>query len=688
MADEVLQPRNPQAQEKKDDTAGLGTLIGLGAIAAVPFLKPFRDLNKVKRAVETIESQVGSKTPRVIAEEAQVVPQLTYSPDKTKVNYVVKEKAPSIEPLLNDRNAAAKPMFGSAAYDAVKMSPKAEMTADEWLNFFKSKQNVKYNDGRSASIQMEELFDTNIADLDKSGNLVGGLLLAAKNINAPISKELLLRQIQNNPINQMKLAEFKPAIDFTKTSEDLIDNVNTVMNLINTKYPQAKSLGTYTRLEQVSEYINGLKMRAVRNSGQDLPTSDLSGYADYFRNSIKDLTKGNIDPQDKRILQDALKKFNADTEKFIMGAKDPYKLQHNSSEIGTYKLPGEINPREIVWYYPKKIPTNEASPTGGHFSIPDKTVAEPASYPLVHTMFGTRFTPKGEKVFSINEIQSDVQQNVFQQVREQGKKRINPFNTEGEVGLLIKPKEGLQEKINTLLKKGMYATEEEAFELNRLIGQQRLINKQIKTKTGGADLENAADYLPMYDTKQYTDYAVKTVARKAAEEGAQWVSVVPVNTISRGNGAVPGNELVYGYANGKGVNKKGEAIIPEIMRKLANQYKTEAKAIQVAKSDPEKPWKVVSMREINRYDKKGGSSVEVFKTKHHQAAFKTKEEAQYFAGRYAEGGGNKVEFITKEDPNLYELMYSLRVTPDMAVKPFKLYKHTGGLIEDIFKVSV
>jgi hypothetical protein len=38
--------------------------------------------------------------------------------------------------------------------------------------------------------------------------------------------------------------------------------------------------------------------------------------------------------------------------------------------------------------------------------------------------------------------------------------------------------------------------------------------------------------------------------------------------------------------------------------------------------------------------------------------------------------------------NLYELMYSLRVTPDMAVKPFKLYKHTGCLIEDIFKVSV
>ena len=688
MADEVLQPRNPQVQEKKDSTAGLGSLIGLAAVAAVPFLKPFRDLNKVKRAVETIESQAGSKMPRVIADEAQVVPQLTYSPDKTKVNYVVKEKAPSIEPLLNGRSFQSRPMFGSAAYDAVKMSPKAEMTADEWLNFFKSKQNVKYNDGRSASIQTEELFDANIADLDKSGNLVGGLLAAAKNINAPISKEVLLRQIQSNPINQMKLAEFKPAIDFTKTSEDIMDNVNSVMNLIRTKYPDATSTGTYNQLEQVYEYMNRIKMKAIRNSGQDLDMGNMANYSAYFRNAVKDLGRGKIDPQDKRVLQDSLQKFNSETEKLALATENPYRLQHNGSEVGTYKLPGEVNPREIVWYYPKQIKSNQASPTGGHFNIPDKTTADPASYPLVHTMYGTRFTPKGERVYSINEIQSDLQQNVFSQVRSEGKKRVNPFNTEAEVGLLIKPKEGLQEKINAILKKGMYATEDEAFELNRLIGQQRLVNKQISKKAGGEGAGNNADYLPMYDTKQYTDYAVKTVARKAAEEGAQWVSVVPVNVIGRGNGAVPGNELVYGYANGKGVAKKGEAIIPGIMRKLANQYKTEAKAIQIAKSDPERPWKVTVPKEVPRFDEKGGNKVETFKTIHHQAAFKTKEEADLFARSYSDSSAAKVDFIAKDNPNLYELMYSLRVTPDMAVKPFKLYKHTGGLIEDIFKVSV
>ena len=109
---------------------------------------------------------------------------------------------------------------------------------------------------------------------------------------------------------------------------------------------------------------------------------------------------------------------------------------------------------------------------------------------------------------------------------------------------------------------------------------------------------NATDFLPMYDTKQYTDYAVKTIARRAAEQGDQWVSVVPVSYISRGKGAIPGNELVYGYANGKGVAKKGEAIVPETMRKLANQYKTEANTIHVSKSDPESPFKVVQVKKV------------------------------------------------------------------------------------------
>ena len=676
MADEAK-----KMQEQKDDTAGLGTLVGITALAAVPFLKPIRSYVRQKLAKETIESQAGKNIPRVVADEAQVVPQITYSPDKTKINYMIKQKQPQIEPLLNDRPFESKPMFGSALYDAIKTSPADEMLADDWLKFFKSKQNVKYNDGRSASVQTEELFDTNIASLDPKGNLVGGLLAAAKNINAPINKELLLMQVKNNPINRMQLAEFKAPENFQGSIGAVEDQVKNVLDTIRKKYPG--SLSGISDLEKALQMSKGIRINNAQFSGSNLNDTTIQNLGQIFRDGLKKLNVKGIDPQDKSIFENALKTVNAETEKLVLAARSPYRLQHNSQEVGQYKLPGETNPVEMVWYYPEKIATNKS--TSSHFRIPDVKYGE--SQPLVHAMYGTRFTPKGERVLSINEIQADVQQSVFEQVKEEGKKRINPFNKEAQAGLLIKPKESIKSKIDEILKKGMYATEDETYQLNKLLQEDAIIRKGLSPEKE----VSGADYLPMFDTKQYTDYAVKTIARRAAEKGDQWVSVVPVNYISRGKGAIPGNELVYGYANGKGVAKKGEAIVPESMRKLANQYRTEAKTIQVSKSDPESPFKVVQVKKVKRFDKNpdkfdDAKELEEFKVNHHVAAFKNEQDAKAFLSGYGEGG--KIEFIPKDSPELYDLMYALRVTPDMANKPFKLYKHTGGLIEDIFKAPL
>ena len=682
-----MSEQTKKAQEQKDDTAGLGTLVGITALAALPFLKPIRSYVKQKLAKETIESQAGTNIPRVVAGEAQVVPQITYSPDKTKINYMVKQKQPQIEPLLNDRPFESKPMFGSALYDAIKTSPADEMLADDWLKFFKSKTNTKYNDGRSSSIQMEELFDTNIANVDPQGNLVGGLLAAAKNINAPINKELLLSQVKNNPINKMKLVEFKAPENFQGSIGAIESQITNVYDTVRKKYVTAlvgDGVSGISNLEKALQMSKGVRINNAQFSGSNLSDTTIQSLGQLFRDGLKKLNVKGIDPQDKSIFENALKTVNAETEKLVLAARSPYKLQHNSSEVGQYKLPGETNPIEMVWYYPEKIATNRSS--SSHFRIPDvKTSGE--SQPLVHAMYGTRFTPKGEKVLSINEIQADVQQSVFEQVKEEGKKRINPFNKEAQAGLLLKPKESVRNKIDEILKKGMYRTEEEGYQLNKLLQEDTIIRKGLSPQNE----MSGADYLPMFDTKQYTDYAVKTIARRAAEQGNQYVSVVPVNYISRGKGAIPGNELVYGYANGKGVAKKGEAIVPESMRKLANQYRTEAKTIQVSKSDPESPFKVVQVKKVKRFDKNpdkfdNAKELEEFKVNHHVAAFKNEQDAKAFLSGYGEGG--KIEFIPKDSPELYDLMYALRVTPDMANKPFKLYKHAGGLIEDIFKAPL
>ena len=44
-----------------------------------------------------------------------------------------------------------------------------------------------------------------------------------------------------------------------------------------------------------------------------------------------------------------------ETEKLVLAARSPYRLQHNSQEVGQYKLPGETNPVEMVWYYPENL---------------------------------------------------------------------------------------------------------------------------------------------------------------------------------------------------------------------------------------------------------------------------------------------------------------------------------------------
>ena len=63
----------------------------------------------------------------------------------------------------------------------------------------------------------------------------------------------------------------------------------------------------------------------------------------------------------------------------------------------------------------------------------------------------------------------------------------------------------------------------------------------------------------------------------------------------------------------------------------------------------------------------------------HKAAFKTMEEAEYYAGRY----GGDVEQIMPGDPRLYIDAYAIKVNKEMADKPFKAYQ-SGGLVVNIF----
>jgi hypothetical protein len=93
------------------------------------------------------------------------------------------------------------------------------------------------------------------------------------------------------------------------------------------------------------------------------------------------------------------------------------------------------------------------------------------------------------------------------------------------------------------------------------------------------------------------------------------------------------------------------------MDKIAREYGSEVKTIPVAKSDPDKPFKVVqavdTKKEFGLNPDKSGTQ--------HKAAFKTEEEALFYSGRY----GGHVEKIMKGDTRLYFDAYAIRVNKEM-----------------------
>jgi hypothetical protein len=688
MANEVK-----KAVEEKEESSGLGALIGFTAAAAIPFLRPFRNLSKTKSALDTINRANAART---TATET-LVPKMLPAPKgiagvPTKIKYNIVQRQPQIEPLINDRADAFKAvrgvpldeqppqlLFGSSLYDQVKLFPKDKAKADDWLNMFKQKQNVKYSDGRSASVDAEELFDANIAAFDKSGNLTGGLLKAAKDLNIEVDKRLLLKQVQLNPFNQLALTKYKMPKGIDENQSNIVGAVVKARDYLSNKYTTTDNatMRNMTNMiyNELDDSVKSLSELSLRGGGEMLARNNIKTDVIRIKRALKDVLKVTSDPQDQQMLNDTLRIVNGSTEKMLTALSGKIKAPTHagSSEYGTYRLPGETNPGELVWHFPKTIKRN---------LINDRSHWDDARQPVVHALYGTRYTPKGEKVISINEVQADVNQAVLKDLAE-GKVRMNPFGKETERELLSGGLQPLRDKVNSILKKGIYATDDELYQMNKAM--QTLRGQRIAIKGQEAlPREATTDYMPFLNTKNYNDLALKTVIKEAADDGAQWVSVIPVNAMSRGNGIVPGNELAYGYANGAGVGGQGKGVLPELMKKLANQYKTEAKTIQVTLSDPDKPYKLVKEIEVAKYGAKGGERIGTETVKHHVRAFRTEDEAFRYLKRN-EGPSGAVEFIAKDDPMLYMNMYALRITPDMLNKPMKLYKHEGGLINNVFK---
>ena len=553
------------------------------------------------------------------------------------------------------------PAFGSSTYDWVMRKGPGKYSADEWINhltttrkenfkvfgkpaskFVRGTKKFKYDRGpfagKEATVSKEELFDTNLAIFNEAGNLTGGLLFAAKKFGLKLDGNEIGAMIKLNPINRLKPVEFGGANldEIAKRIQGSADQINALKNKLVTDAGKSD-------LDDAIYYLSGLKTATSNSSIQEAT-----------RETIKALKRFR---STRAPGSDQLKEVNK-----IIGKIDADQAVLKQNKVfykdeTSYTLQGGKNYRETVFRLDEDIPGNtKLRREAGHFS-------DAGDNQIYHVRYDTRTLPDGKKAFLIHEIQSDANQSIAKSLSKAeqlgGIKRVNPFQADLEMNLLSNSRSNLLAQIDDAVAKG------DTIAVRRLSGELGDVNRKIQatfTQSSGK-----SDYFPMVEADQYGDHALKYLINKATREGVDYVAVAPFDKLSFRQGYKAGNERFYGYASGKGIGKRGTAVMPDLMKKVARFYDSKAGPVKLSLSDPKLPYKKISTNKFQYPDKMGAKKIN---SKYHEDAVANPKS------------GYKRMFA--DDPNLYFDAFAVKVGPLMRYTQ-KTYKARGGLVVDMFK---
>jgi len=613
-----------------------------------------------------------AKKPSATPTTGQQQRQITYTPKPSQAQakeLVTQElKNPPVvlkktKPLQMGDDMA--PAFGSSTYDWAMRMGRSKYTADEWLDHLTSTRKVnfkifgkpaqktvreqkrfKYDSGpfagKEVSVSKEELFDSNLAVFNEMGDLTGGLLYAAKKFGLKLDANEVGSMIKLNPINRLKPIE----LGVNKGAQEAFDvankNAKTYVQAL-----QVKHRGTDSLKRNLDELQYQLQHDGVPRKAQ------LDNMNEFLKKSTSELP---IDQ--KKALNKVIGELN--------NKVGP--LKNNKTKYGTetnYTLQGGKDYRETIFTLPEDITTNASLRNkGGHFTEEIGDVNN-----IYHIRFDTRFTPDGKKVFMINEIQSDVNQSIAKSLTKaqqlSGERRLNPFNADLELNLLVGQRGKMLKDLDDALANNEFGR------VNAISSSMKDINTKLKRLTTRRNTYNddKKDYFPMVEADSYGDHAIKYLMQKAARENVDYVAVAPFDKVSFRQGYKAGNERFYGYANGKGIGKKGKAVIPDVMSKNARFYGSKAGPTKISLSDPTKPYKNVSNDRFKYPDDHPLKGKEI-KSNYHSSV-----------GMNPEKGTKN---IPEGDPRLYFDAYAIKVVPLMR-NTQKTYKSKGGLVVDMFK---
>ena len=626
-----------------------------------------------------------AKKPSATPTTGQQTKQITYTPlaqKETGLELAVRDvKTPGIvrnvtkELHMGDKIA---PAFGSSTYDWVMRKGAGKYTADEWVDWLTSTRTVKTKmfgkpvtetirdqkrfkydrgpfAGKEISISKEELFDSNLAKFNDRGDLTGGLLYAAKKFGLKLDANELGAMIKLNPVNRLRPIELgmqKGAKEnFDRTLQTSADQLKNIQN----NYITSAIRGSDEIKEGIDEIIyklGGLKTDlsrgALRAFGEEIK---------FVRNNPR------MRPEDRKVLNKVL----GEVDEASVPLKNNKTVYQNET---TYTLQGGRDYRETIMVLDDAIPTNStAYSKGGHFS---STLEKEKINNIYHVRYDTRFTPDGKKVFFINEIQSDLNQEIAKNIARSARfdgTRFNPFQADLELKLLIPQRAKLLENLNKAI------NTQDSNRVNFLSKELRELDNKLKLLgTSGKD------YFPFIDADQYGDHALKYLVQKAAKEGVDYVAVAPFDKVAFRQGFAAGNERFYGYGSGKGIGKRGSAVMPDLMKKLARLYNSKAGPTKVSLSDPKLPYKKVREDKF-KYESANTGDKAPISPDH---PLKGKEIKSIYHSEAYKDPQSGTKLIAENDPRLYFDAFAIKVEPIMRGTQ-KTYKALGGLVVDIFK---
>ncbi len=594
---------------------------------------------------------------------------ITYTPETRKLpaTEIAKKDLVPVNPRLQtgdlQMGEKVQPLFGSSTYDWAMRKGPGKYTADEWIDHLTTSRKVKFKvfgqpstriergpksftydrgkyAGKTANINKEELFDSNVAVFDEAGELAGGLLAAAKKYNIKLSAQDVGNFLRGNPANRLKAVTY---------SDDAIQNFNykapleNSLGIVQTVKRQFPAMGE--RFDTLTLHLNTIERGIMNGMLNDVK----QGYR-AFSGELRGIMQANVGTESRRQLN-AMKGAVDEVYAKATGARSGVKPTQYRNE-SNYTLQGGQNYKETVFVLDEPIATNSTPMKNmGHFSDLKNN--------LFHVRYDVRSTPNGKKAFVIHEIQSDANQAIAKQLTAKEafgpNARYNPFQKQIETKLLIEQRNKLLQNVDNMT--------------NADVAALQTVNKQI-ARLGANRAGANKDYYPLLDSDAYGDYALKYLLNKAAKENVSYVAVMPFNKLHFRQGYKAGNERFYGYASGKGINNKGKSVMADLMKKTANFQDSKAGPITLSLSDPSKPYKEIAT-DTFKYPKTHPLSGKEIKSVYHEGAFAQQVE-------------KGLRSITPDNPNLYFDAFAVEVKPGMAYTQ-KLYKREGGLVVDIFK---